>query len=67
MILRKPLFPTENPPPGFLTHAGGPRWPRGADSEEYRTLLAWIKGAKHASVLERPEEARRLMRAFLQS
>jgi 3-oxoadipate enol-lactonase len=27
--------------------------------------LAWIKGAKHASVLESPEEARRLMRAFL--
>jgi cellulose synthase operon protein C len=46
LILRKPLSPTENPPPGFLTHAGGPRWPRGADSEEYRTLLAWIKGAR---------------------
>ena len=28
--------------------------------------LAWIKGAKHASVLEQPEEARRLMRTFLQ-
>ena len=27
--------------------------------------LAWIKGAKHASVLESPEEARRLMRRFL--
>jgi 3-oxoadipate enol-lactonase len=27
--------------------------------------LAWIKGAKHASVLESPEEARRLMRTFL--
>jgi 3-oxoadipate enol-lactonase len=27
--------------------------------------LAWIKGAKHASVLEHPDEARRLMRAFL--
>jgi 3-oxoadipate enol-lactonase len=29
--------------------------------------LAWIKGAKHASVLERPQEAVRLMRAFLQT
>jgi pimeloyl-ACP methyl ester carboxylesterase len=27
--------------------------------------LAWIKGAKHASVLENPDEARRLMRTFL--
>jgi 3-oxoadipate enol-lactonase len=27
--------------------------------------LAWIKGAKHASVIERPREARRLMRTFL--
>jgi 3-oxoadipate enol-lactonase len=27
--------------------------------------LAWIAGAKHASVLEKPEEARRLMRNFL--
>jgi 3-oxoadipate enol-lactonase len=27
--------------------------------------LAWIKGAKHASVLESPEEACRLMRTFL--
>jgi 3-oxoadipate enol-lactonase len=27
--------------------------------------LAWIKGAKHASVLECPDEARRLMRTFL--
>ncbi len=29
--------------------------------------LAWINGARHASVLERPEEARRLMRTFLQA
>jgi len=28
--------------------------------------LAWIEGAKHASVLEQPDEARRLMRTFLQ-
>ena len=28
--------------------------------------LAWLEGAKHASVLESPEEARRLMRIFLQ-
>ena len=27
--------------------------------------LAWLKGAKHASVLEQPEAARRLMRTFL--
>ena len=27
--------------------------------------LAWIAGARHASVLEQPEEARRLMRNFL--
>jgi len=27
--------------------------------------LAWIAGVKHASVLEKPEEARRLMRNFL--
>ncbi len=27
--------------------------------------LAWIAGARHASVLEKPEEARRLMRNFL--
>jgi len=27
--------------------------------------LAWIAGAKHASVLEKPEDARRLMRNFL--
>ncbi len=27
--------------------------------------LAWIAGARHASVLEKPEEARRLMRTFL--
>ena len=28
--------------------------------------LAWLEGAKHASVLESPEEARQLMRTFLQ-
>jgi pimeloyl-ACP methyl ester carboxylesterase len=27
--------------------------------------LAWLAGARHASVLEQPEEARRLMRDFL--
>jgi pimeloyl-ACP methyl ester carboxylesterase len=27
--------------------------------------LAWFKGAKHASVLEQPDEARRLTREFL--
>lgn len=30
-----------------------------------RAELAWIAGARHASVLEKPEEARRLMRDFL--
>ena len=27
--------------------------------------LAWLAGARHASVIEQPEEARRLMREFL--
>jgi len=45
--------------PSFLDAA---RWLAGTiPSAE----LAWIKGAKHASVIERPEEARRLMRTFL--
>jgi 3-oxoadipate enol-lactonase len=45
--------------PSFLEAA---RWLAG---EIPQAELAWIKGAKHASVLEQPEEARRLMRAFL--
>ena len=45
--------------PSFLEAA---RW---LAAEIPRAELAWIKGAKHASVLEQPDEARRLMRTFL--
>ena len=46
--------------PSFLEAA---RW---LAAEIPQAELAWIKGAKHASVLEQPEEARRLMWTFLQ-
>ena len=45
--------------PSFLDAA---RW---LAAEISQAELAWIKGAKHASVLEQPDEARRLMRRFL--
>jgi 3-oxoadipate enol-lactonase len=45
--------------PSFLEAA---RW---LAAEIPQAELAWLKGAKHASVLEQPEEARRLMRTFL--
>jgi pimeloyl-ACP methyl ester carboxylesterase len=45
--------------PSFLDAA---RWLAGTIPN---AELAWIKGAKHASVIEQPEEARRLMRTFL--
>jgi len=45
--------------PSFLEAA---RW---LAAEIPQAELAWIKGAKHASVLEHPDAARRLMRRFL--
>src|SRR4029077_8524806 len=45
--------------PSFLEAA---RW---LAAEIPQAELAWIEGAKHASVLEQPDEALRLMRSFL--
>lgn len=45
--------------PSFLAAA------RGLAANIPDAQLAWIAGARHASVLEKPEEARRLMRDFL--
>ena len=45
--------------PSFLEAA---RWLAAAVPQ---AEFAWIKGARHASVLEQPDEARRLMRTFL--
>lgn len=41
-LVRKPVSPREGST-GGISHAGGQRWPAGTESEEFRTLLAWIK------------------------
>lgn len=39
-----------------LTHGGGLRWPKGRESEEYRTILRWIQGERLGSAAEHSDE-----------
>ena len=49
LILIKPTRPTDaaaNVADYLATHNGGQRWPRNEQSWQYKTILAWIRGAR---------------------
>ncbi len=60
LILRKPTSPFDGigVPGAYLrTHGGDIRWPDGKNSEQYRTILQWIQGAK-VTTTTRPATSR---------
>jgi hypothetical protein len=49
LILIKPTRPTDsagNVSDYLATHNGGQRWPGNQSSEQYRTILEWIRGGR---------------------